>query len=128
MEKAKLQAEYGLYINGQWRPAANGDTYTAESPADGSHLAVCAQATREDVDDAVEAAWEAFKTWKKTTPAQRAALLNKIADIIDANKEHLAMVESMDNGKPIRETMNVDIPLSAAHFRYFAGCILAEEG
>ena len=128
MEKVKLQAEYGLYINGQWRPAANGDTYTAESPADGSHLAVCAQATREDVDDAVKAAWEAFKTWKKTTPAQRAALLNKIADIIDANKEHLAMVESMDNGKPIRETMNVDIPLSAAHFRYFAGCILAEEG
>lgn len=128
MEKVKLQAEYGLYINGEWRPAANGDTYTAESPADGSHLAVCAQATREDVDDAVKAAWEAFKTWKKTTPAQRAALLNKIADIIDANKEHLAMVESMDNGKPIRETMNVDIPLSAAHFRYFAGCILAEEG
>ena len=128
MEKVKLQAEYGLYINGQWRPAANGDTYTAENPADGSHLAVCAQATREDVDDAVQAAWEAFKTWKKTTQAQRAALLNKIADIIDANKEHLAMVESMDNGKPIRETMNVDIPLSAAHFRYFAGCILAEEG
>ena len=62
MEKVKLQAEYGLYINGQWRPAANGDTYTAESPADGSHLAVCAQATREDVDDAVKAAWEAFKT------------------------------------------------------------------
>ena len=86
MEKVKLQAEYGLYINGQWRPAANGDTYTAENPADGSHLAVCAQATREDVDDAVQAAWEAFKTWKKTTQAQRAALLNKIADIIDANK------------------------------------------
>lgn len=128
MEKVKLQERYGLYINGQWREASNGDTYTATSPADGSVLAVCAQATREDVDDAVTAAWEAFKTWKKTTPAQRAAILNKIADIIDANKEHLAMVESMDNGKPIRETMNVDIPLSAQHFRYFAGCILAEEG
>lgn len=128
MEKVKLQERYGLYINGQWREASNGDTYTATSPADGSVLAVCAQATREDVDDAVKAAWEAFKTWKKTTPAQRAAILNKIADIIDANKEHLAMVESMDNGKPISETMNVDIPLSAQHFRYFAGCILAEEG
>lgn len=128
MEKVKLQERYGLYINGQWREASNGDTYTATSPADGSVLAVCAQATREDVDDAVTAAWEAFKIWKKTTPAQRAAILNKIADIIDANKEHLAMVESMDNGKPIRETMNVDIPLSAQHFRYFAGCILAEEG
>ena len=128
MEKVKLQETYGLYINGEWRAAPNGDTYTATSPADGSVLAVCAQATREDVDDAVKAAWEAFKTWKKTTPAERAAILNKIADIIDANKEHLAIVESMDNGKPIRETMNVDIPLSAQHFRYFAGCILAEEG
>lgn len=128
MEKVQLQARYGLYINGQWREASNGDTYTATSPADGSVLAVCAQATREDVDDAVKAGWEAFKTWKKTTPAERAAILNKIADIIDANKEHLAMVESMDNGKPIRETMNVDIPMSAQHFRYFAGCILAEEG
>lgn len=74
MEKVKLQERYGLYINGQWREASNGDTYTATSPADGSVLAVCAQATREDVDDAVKAAWEAFKTWKKTTPAQRAAI------------------------------------------------------
>ena len=128
MEKVKLQAEYGLYINGEWRNASDGATYNAESPADGSHLAVCAQGSREDVEAASAAAWEAFKTWKKTTPAQRAALLNKIADIIDANKEHLAMVESMDNGKPIRETMNVDIPMAADHFRYFAGCILAEEG
>ena len=128
MEKVKLQVQYGLYINGQWRDASDGATYNAESPADGSHLAVCAQGSREDVEAASAAAWEAFKTWKKTTPAQRAALLNKIADIIDANKEHLAMVESMDNGKPIRETMNVDIPMAAEHFRYFAGCILAEEG
>ncbi len=96
--------------------------------ADGRKLADCAQATREDVDDAVKAAKEAFKTWKKTTPAQRAEILYKIADIIDANAEHLAMVETMDNGKPIRETMAIDIPLSAKHFRYFAGCILAEEG
>ena len=124
MEKVKLLALYGLYINGEWRDASDGATYNAESPADGSHLAVCAQGSREDVEAASAAAWEAFKTWKKTTPAQRAALLNKIADIIDANKEHLAMVESMDNGKPIRETMNVDIPMAAEHFRYFAGCIL----
>ena len=93
MEKVKLQAQYGLYINGEWRNASDGATYNAESPADGSHLAVCAQGSREDVEAASAAAWEAFKTWKKTTPAQRAALLNKIADIIDANKEHLAMVD-----------------------------------
>ena len=128
MEKVQLQKQYDLYINGQWVPAASNATYEADSPADGSFLALCAQAAREDVDKAVDAAWVAFKTWKKTTPQERAALLNKIADIIDANKEHLAMVESMDNGKPIRETMNVDIPMAAQHFRYFAGCILADEG
>lgn len=73
-------------------------------------------ATKEDVDEAVKAAWEAFKTWKHTTVAERAAVLNKIAAIIDENKEHLAMVESMDNGKPIRETLAVDIPMAADPF------------
>ncbi|MBR6467471.1 MAG: aldehyde dehydrogenase family protein, partial [Desulfovibrio sp.] len=67
-------------------------------------------------------------SWKKTTPAERAAILNKIADIIDENREHLALVETLDNGKPIRETLNVDVPYASRHFRYFAGCILAEEG
>ncbi|MDD7379985.1 MAG: aldehyde dehydrogenase family protein [Succiniclasticum sp.] len=128
MKKAKLQERYGLFINGEWRDASNGDAFTVTSPADGSVLAVCAQASREDVNYAVESAWKAFDSWRHTTVKERAALLNKIADVIDANKEHLAMVESMDNGKPIRETLNVDIPLSAQHFRYFAGCILAEEG
>ncbi len=128
MKKVKIQAQYGLYIDGQWRKASDGAVYNAESPADGSHLAVCAQASREDVDAAVKAAWKAFSEWKKTTAVQRAALLYKIAEVIDVNKEHLAMVESMDNGKPIRETLNVDIPLAAEHFRYFAGCITAEEG
>ena len=87
-------------------------------------LAECAQATKEDVDDAVREAWKAFETWKKVPTSERAAILNKIVDIIDANTEHLAMVESLDNGKPIRETMAIDIPLSAKHFRYFAGCIM----
>ena len=128
MKKAKLQERYGLFINGEWRDASNGDTFTVTSPADGSVLAVCAQASRKDVNYAVESAWKAFDSWRHTTVKEKAALLNKIADVIDANKEHLAMVESMDNGKPIRETLNVDIPLSAQHFRYFAGCILAEEG
>ena len=104
------------------------ETFKTICPADGSTLAECAQATKEDVDEAVKAAWEAFKTWKHTTVAERAAILNKIAAIIDENKEHLAMVESMDNGKPIRETLAVDIPMAADHFRYFAGCIQAEEG
>ena len=128
MEKAKLQERYQLFIGGQWKDASDHETFKTICPADGSILAECAQATKEDVDEAVKAAWEAFKTWKHTTVAERAAVLNKIAAIIDENKEHLAMVESIDNGKPIRETLAVDIPMAADHFRYFAGCIQAEEG
>ena len=128
MEKAKLQERYQLFIGGQWKDASDHEIFKTICPADGSTLAECAQATKEDVDEAVKAAWEAFKTWKHTTVAERAAILNKIAAIIDENKEHLAMVESMDNGKPVRETLAVDIPMAADHFRYFAGCIQAEEG
>lgn len=128
MPDVHLQERYGLFIGGEWRDAADGATFTTKCPANGEPLAACAQATREDVDDAEKAARTAFETWKRTTPKQRAAILNKIADLIDENKEHLAMVETLDNGKPIRETMAVDVPLSAAHFRYFAACIQAEEG
>ena len=128
MKKAELQSKYQLLIGGQWKDASDGKLFKTTCPADGSFLAECAEATREDVDEAVAAAWKAFESWKNTTVAERAAVLNKIADIIDANKEHLAMVESMDNGKPIRETLAVDVPMAADHFRYFAGCILAEEG
>ena len=124
----KLLEKYGLYIDGKWRDASDGATFEAKSPIDGTHLALCAQATRQDVDDAVNAAWKAFETWKKTTPAERAAILNEIADVIDENKEWLAEVETRDNGKPIRETLAIDIPSASSHFRYFAGCILAEEG
>ncbi len=128
MNKPELQNRYQLYIGGQWRDASDGAFFTSKCPASGEKLAECAQATKDDVDDAVKAAWAAFETWKKVPTSQRAAILNKIADVIDENTEHLAMVESLDNGKPIRETMAIDIPLSAKHFRYFAGCILAEEG
>ena len=125
MNKPELQNRYQLFIGGQWRDASDGEFFTTKCPANGEKLAECAQATKEDVDDAVR---KAFETWKKVPTSERAAILNKIADIIDANTEHLAMVESLDNGKPIRETMAIDIPLSAKHFRYFAGCIMAEEG
>lgn len=101
---------------------------TTTNPANGETLATFADATKEDVDLAVEEAWKAFATWKHTTVKERAKILNAIADVIDANKEYLARVESMDNGKPIRETLTIDIPYAADHFRYFAGCILAEEG
>lgn len=128
MIQVPLQKSYGLYINGRWQPAADGDTFETICPANKEHLATVTQACDKDVDDAVDAAWRAFPSWRDTTTKERAAILLRIADIIDENREHLALVESLDNGKPIRETMHVDMPLSSAHFRYFAGCILAEEG
>ena len=128
MKRAKIQDQYGLFIDGGWREASDKKTFATHCPATGEVLAHCAEATDYDVDRAVSAAWVAWESWKKTSVNERAAVLNAIADVIDANKEHLALVESMDNGKPIRETLAIDIPLSAAHFRYFAGAILAEEG
>ncbi|MBS5932794.1 MAG: aldehyde dehydrogenase [Clostridiales bacterium] len=124
----QLQDKYKLYINGEWRDASDGATIKTYNPSNGDLLAEIADATNSDVDEAIASAREAFKTWGKTTPAERAAVLNKIADIIDENAEFLAAVETMDNGKPIRETTGADIPLAADHFRYFAGVIRAEEG
>ncbi len=124
----QLQKTYGLLINNEWVPAKDGGTFQTFNPANGELLATCAEATTEDVDRAVKAAEEALKTWKKTSLVERADYLLKIADAIDAKKEHFAMVETYDNGKPIRETMNVDVLLSADHFRYFVGVIRSEEG
>lgn len=128
MQKPHLLSPCQLFINGQWKDASDGETFKTYCPANGELLAECAQATREDVDEAVAAAWKAFEGWKNVPVNERAAILNRIADIIDEHTEHLALVETLDNGKPIRETRNVDIPMAAQHFRYFAGCIMAEEG
>ncbi|MGB4661088.1 MAG: aldehyde dehydrogenase family protein, partial [Mobilitalea sp.] len=124
----KLQPRYQLYIGGQWKDASNDATIKTHNPATGELLAEIADATEQDVDDAVKAARIAFESWGKTTPAQRAAVLNKIADIIDENALYLATIETMDNGKPIRETTGADIPLASDHFRYFAGAIRSDEG
>ena len=126
--KANLDARYDLYINGQWVPASDGKVFTAYNPATGEKLAECAEATKEDVDAAVKAAWAAFPAWRDMGIAERAGILEKIADIIDENAELLATIESMDNGKPIRETMAIDVPYSSDHFRYFGGAIRVEEG
>lgn len=108
--------------------AKDGKTFETYCPANGELLATCANAGKEDVDEAVNAAWKAFETWKDTSTQDKANILLKIADLIDENAEKLAMVETLDNGKPIRETRNIDVPLSSDHFRYFAGAIRAEEG
>ncbi|WP_319779877.1 aldehyde dehydrogenase family protein [Maridesulfovibrio sp.] len=123
-----IDKNYKLYVDGKWVDSKDGKTFKAYCPANGEELATCANASKEDVDMAVAAAQEAFKTWKDVSPQDRAAVLLKIADLIDEETEKLAMVETLDNGKPIRETRNIDVPLAADHFRYFASAIRTEEG
>ena len=120
--------EYGLLINGKWTKGSEGKLLSSYNPANGDELAKFTDATDADVDAAVTAAQEAFKTWRKTTTAERAAILNKIADVIDENAELFALQETLDNGKPIRETRAADVPLASDHFRYFASVIRGEEG
>ncbi|WP_316669968.1 aldehyde dehydrogenase family protein [uncultured Propionibacterium sp.] len=123
-----IQDGYGLYINGQWRPASGGATLESCNPATAERLATIADATKADVDEAAAAARAAFETWSRTPVADRSEALLDIADLVEANLDHLAAVESSDNGKPIRETSGADVPLSVDHFRYFAGCMRADEG
>lgn len=119
---------YRLLINGEWVDAENGATFATYNPANGEKLADVADASAGDIEKAVQAARAAQPAWAARSPQDRAAVLLKIADLIDENKDRLAMVETLDNGKPIRETLNVDVPLSSDHFRYFAGVLRAEEG
>ena len=126
--KNVVDSEYKLYINGEWTNGSEGKKIDAINPSNGEKLATFIDATHEDVDAAVEAATEAFKTWKKMGVEERSSLLLKIADLMEENKEKLALVETLDNGKPLRETTNADVPLAIDHFRYFAGVIRSEDG
>jgi acyl-CoA reductase-like NAD-dependent aldehyde dehydrogenase len=125
-ENLRPQAQYQLLIDGQWRDGASGKTFVATSPATGETLATLAVADASDVDLAVKAAWKAFASWSKTSHAERSALLLAIADRLEAELERFATLETLDNGKPIRETMGIDLPMSIDHFRYFAGVIRAQ--
>lgn len=127
MDNLKLDKKYQLLINGEWTPGQGSDALEDFSPANGEKLAEIVDATDADVDAAVEAANQAFPAWSRTDVKERAAILHEIADIIDEHADHLALVETMDNGKPIRETSGADIPLAADHFRYFASVIRSEE-
>lgn len=111
-ESLQPQQKYQLLINGQWKDGASGKTFTSVNPATGEQLAVLAEADQTDVDLAVKSAWQAFPAWSKTSPAERSALLLKIADLLEKETERFATLETLDNGKPIRETMNVDVPAS----------------
>ena len=120
--------EYGLLIGGEWVAAEGGKTSETRNPATGEVLARVAAASPADVDRAVKAARAAFEGWSTTSPAERSAILLRIADDLEKEADFFAKIETMDNGKPIRETSLVDVPLSVDHFRYFAGCLRAEEG
>lgn len=126
--QSNLKEKYGLFIDGTFRASSDQAYFKVMNPATGEQLTEVAEATKEDVDAAVAAAWKAFPAWRDTEPGQRAAVLYKIADIIDANKEELARIETLDNGKPIRETSKIDVPYAADHFRYFAGAVLTQKG
>ncbi len=127
MEKP-MDDKYELFIGGEWVKGKKGKTYQTFSPINGELLAECVDASKEDVDRAVQAAWKAFATWKKTSAQERCAILYKIADIVEANVPKLAMIDTLEMGKPIRETTYVDIPINAETFRYFGSAIRVDEG
>ncbi len=124
----KFKDKYDNYINGKWTPPVQGKYFDNISPLTGKAFTKAAHSSAEDIALAVDAAHEAFKTWGKTSATERSIILNKIADRIEENLEYIATVETIDNGKAVRETLNADIPLAIDHFRYFAGVIRAEEG
>ena len=126
-KRPDFKAKYDNYINGKFVAPAKGNYFDVVSPIDGKVFTQAAHSTKEDLEIAVDAAHEAFKTWGKTSATERSILLNKIADVIENNLAYIAAVETVDNGKPIRETMAADIPLAIDHFRYFASVIRAEE-
>jgi aldehyde dehydrogenase len=123
-----FKARYDNYIGGKFVPPVNGAYFDNISPIDGKVFTQAARSGKEDIDLALDAAHAAFPTWSKSAATYRSNLLIKIAQVIEDNLEYLAVVETIDNGKALRETRAADVPLCADHFRYFAGAIRAEEG
>jgi len=128
IRKGGARCKYENFIGGKWVAPVKGSYFTDCSPINGEPIAEFAKSTAEDIEKALDAAHAAKYAWGHTSPAERAAVLLKIADKIEENLEILALAETIDNGKPIRETRNADVPLSIDHFRYFAACVRAEEG
>lgn len=123
-----LQSRYGNYIGGEFVPPVKGQYFTNTSPVNGSVIGEFPRSSAEDIEKALDAAHAAADAWGKTSVQARSLTLLKIADRIEQNLEKLAIAETWDNGKAVRETFNADVPLAADHFRYFAGCIRAQEG
>jgi aldehyde dehydrogenase len=123
-----IRPRYENFIGGKWVAPVKGQYFENISPITGKKVCDVARSTAEDIELAVDAAHKAREKWGKTAPAERAKLLNKVADVVESRLGLLALVESIDNGKPIRETTHADLPLVVDHFRYFAACIRAQEG
>jgi aldehyde dehydrogenase len=123
-----IKSRYDNWINGQFRAPVKGQYFSNPTPITGQHLCDVARSTAEDVELALDAAHAAAPAWGRTSPATRSIILNKIADRLEQNLSAIAVIETIDNGKAIRETLNADLPLAIDHFRYFAGALRAQEG
>jgi aldehyde dehydrogenase len=128
LHKGGVKSKYENFICGRWVAPLKGKYFTDYSPINGEPICEIARSSAEDVEKALDAAHAVKDLWGRTAPAVRSSILLKIADKMEENLELLALAETLDNGKPIRETRAADVPLSIDHFRYFAGCIRAEEG
>ena len=124
----QFKARYDNFIGGQWTPPVKGQYFDNVTPITGQVYTQAARSTAEDVELALDAAHAAAASWGSSSAQERAGILLKIADRIDAHLDKLAYAETVDNGKPIRETLNADVPLAADHFRYFAGAVRTQEG
>ena len=124
----KLDSRYQNFIGGEWTEPRSGNYFENPSPVNGQTFCEVARSGADDIELALDAAHQAAPAWGRTAAAERANILNKIADRIEENLEKLAVIETWDNGKPVRESLAADLPLAIDHFRYFAGCIRAQEG
>ncbi len=123
-----FKKQYGNFIGGKWVKPVGGEYFDNISPITGEPFTSIPRSREADIELALDAAHLAKAAWGKTSAAERANILNKIADRIETNLVRIAVAETIDNGKPLRETMAADIPLAVDHFRYFAGCVRAQEG
>ncbi len=123
-----IRDQYDNYIGGQWVAPVRGAYFDNVSPVTGQTVCKIARGTAEDIELALDAAHSAKDAWGKASPTERSNILLKMADRMEANLDLIAMAETIDNGKPIRETTHADVPLAIDHFRYFAGCVRAQEG
>jgi aldehyde dehydrogenase len=126
--KVTFKPQYDNFINGKFVPPLKGQYFDVITPINGKTFTRAARSGAEDIELALDAAHAAADAWGRTPAGERANILLKIADRLEQNLELLAYAETVDNGKPIRETLNADIPLTVDHFRYFAGCLRAQEG